>query len=232
MLGAGVLGVLSWVGIRKMRDLERQIESYVEKRFSEKITVAVDRLNAEFSTTETGLKERCRLLENAVNERMDDLEYLVSAISFAVVALRFDRAKRKYDAERQRAIHELEICQRKFPCNRRVTIYLGRFYQDLGQFEKAMKVLSVGITHRETSDRAKYSTDIAALYYNRACYANLLARASAEPAAERLREEAWADLRQSIAIDSGNLREAPADEDLKDLAKEPSRKFSDLAPRA
>ncbi len=232
LLGAAFGGFVSWVGIRKIQDLERHIDAYVEKRFAETITAAVNRVDAEFSRTEAKLKERSQKLETAVDGRMDDLEYLVSAISFAVVALRFDPTKRKYDAERNRAIYELEICQQKFPCNRRVTIYLGRFYQDLGQLEIARKVLLAGIATREKANREKYSTDIAALWYNRACYGNFLARTAAEPNAERLREEAWTDLRQCIAMDPANLAEALRDEDLKDLEKEPSRKFSDLAPRA
>ena len=115
-------------------------------------------------------------------------------------------------AAKRSALAQGEVAHQAVPESRRIGIALGRLYRQCNELPKAITVL----TRTLESRKEPKNKDDADLLYNRACYRSLLAENIPDQAA-RLRETAWKDLEQSVALSPENLEEATADKDFAPL---------------
>lgn len=116
-----------------------------------------------------------------------------------------------------------------------MALYIGRFYEDMGQLEEARDALHQNLVTREKNNKIQgpYSEDAAALYFNAACYARRMARSAEDVKNASLVEKflnlAWDELQSCIKLHPADFDEAKTDPDLKDLPTKLGRTFDDLA---
>ena len=121
-------------------------------------------------------------------------------------------------------LSQLQQAQASQPTSRILAILIGRLHEQAGQVQNCLSVLKTTLDKRREA-KINPNVDDAALFYNLACYENKIAiAASSEAEKERLRESAWAKLKESCKIDGTNKQEAAIDSYLEGLFDAPNRK--------
>lgn len=132
------------------------------------------------------------------------------------------------------AITNLENIRHFYSLDRTIHIYLGRLYRSMGNYDQAVTILREFIRNRmeEKNKRGPSlhdAEDIAAAYFNIACYCSLKAQKSTLCTKEELdgmKESAYEALSRSIELWPKNKESAETDPDF-DFIKE-EEKFKNL----
>jgi hypothetical protein len=166
-------------------------------------------------------------LRTYTDKELTTIAEYASVIGHAAVVLGAEESKDPPELrEKTRAgvAEKLEKLQQKVPTHRTVAVFTGRMFRFMGDLERSIKVLDRCIEARKVAGLGT-GADQAALFYNKACYLNILA---GERRDEALRNRAWESLLACVQLEPTDLKEAQVDPDLKDIVESGERKWEDL----
>ncbi|GAA5128156.1 hypothetical protein GCM10023212_34290 [Luteolibacter yonseiensis] len=245
MLGGVIFGLLNWKNSKEIRDqVNARFGDQVDKIVADKITKFDGDLNSYRVKLEDAFRQLTELKTAkeeitgqlaGLTERCADMAYIL-AYSFS--ALENDPNDPGWQNARRDCIVQLNELRCDLPHWRRVGILLGRLHKSFDDHESAVKVLTEVIDARNQR-RLPPDEDHAALLFNRACYRNMQADIVDKAQSDKLKKEAWEDLKHAILLNPNDLQEASDDSDLETLWNENERRKDNLgkinkpfAPRA
>lgn len=184
---------------------------------------------------EEAIGKKTDKLRKELAEEEEKRNKLAEAITALTAALSesptVDQRTARFQPMANEAKKKASIARQHFPTSRQLAILLGRLTVQLEGYDSAAALLSRFIA--DFKREAQTSTpDFAALLFNRACYKNRKAEqeeAKNAADAERLRGEAWEDLKTSCQIDPPNKDEAKNDPDLASLPNAKERRWENLS---
>lgn len=161
-----------------------------------------------------------QLLAQPIEQRLQAVESNV-VYSRALVGALASMTQTATFSDRSRAVAELQMAKELLGerglLDRRISLFTGRLYRQMGRLDKAIEALTTFILEKE--QRGQLDVDLADAYYNRACYHVLKMAGTADLQAER--EFAYSDLATSIRYHEGNRLDACSDEDFASIRDEP-----------
>jgi len=189
------------------------ISGFLGYRILKSVAVKVDKQIQE-------LEERTeKKLKDTTLELQAEIGYLDAINSGLVCA----GAKDTSNSAIEEATYKLNKILTVKPTDRKAAIILARIYKKQKNYSKAIEILSKAIESRKRYPELSKDTDTAALYYNRACYNNLLrAQAAKEDNVldQELKSKMYIDLKEAINFDVSNRLEAKDDDDFDSVKTE------------
>jgi hypothetical protein len=241
-----VTGLFVFFGFTKIKDLQEATDRKINAIASEEATRArkdlqefSEKLKTEYQKLFVDeIMEIRKKMEEFTRASVGNQAEISGLVTESLIALSVipsgapsDRQKEK----RQKLIGDLKEALAKYPGNRDLAIQLARQLHEYYEpnLPAAIQIIRGTLAEREKireRDKSKPDKDDAALFYNLACYENLLAKdydsnsdkepdRTAEWKAEavKLRQQAVLDIQNAIKIDPDNAADAKDDEDLRGL---------------
>lgn len=180
---------------------------------------------------EETIGKKTEKMRKQLEEQAEKHGKLIEAVTTLTAALREpDEPAGHFQSVAQEAMKKAEAATQLFPTDRQLGILTGRLLRRLEGYDAAISILSQFISGFKREGKAN-SADFAALLYNRACYKNRKAEEAqirGEADVEKIRSEAWEDLKNSCALDLTNKEEAQNDPDLQTLPNGSTRTWINL----
>jgi len=219
VLGGAVFGWLNYKSRKEIRaEVNTRFKTTVETMFDERMAQFDKFLNANRAKIDETVRTTDELLGHTAD--------FVSVFTYGFALLERPSKDNRLELARRDVLRQAEPLRVDFPHWRHLAILLARLHVHFGEEYAAIKILTETIEERDKRGLPR-DMDYGALLFNRACYQNLAAKKldnESKWRAEKLRADAWQDLKRSVEIDPENIPEALQEPDFEGLWNQKDRR--------
>ncbi|MFO1460731.1 MAG: hypothetical protein U1G08_15165 [Verrucomicrobiota bacterium] len=233
IIGIGILagGILTLFGLKTSRDVKRTMERWFKGHGDEVVDKKLASFDEDLKKVRSTLMETVNALSSETNTELGNIARLVTLLTRATIALRTTWSDHELRSKRHIVTYESVLNSmaefvKKYPAERTITVVIGRLKRELNDLAGAIDALDRCIQARNGLG-LNTGPDHAALYFNKACYLNVLARNSG---GRDGRLKALEALEECLKLCPEDLNEAKIDADLSDLPAETGRTWEDFSP--